>query len=109
MSFHTTRGMSACRQPVCRTIRLTLNVSRHLQTSLIVGAVSLVCLLGIFAASLVNWRAADVMCGSLFALDERFADSHEVSMENRLFPLPVDCRFDNGVTLSYRWWPTASP
>lgn len=84
-------------------------MGRHLQTWLIVPAVFLACLLGIFAASLVNWHAADVKCGSLFALDERFANSHQVSMENRLFPLPVDCRFDNGVTLSYRWWPTASP
>ncbi|WP_143780643.1 hypothetical protein [Ornithinimicrobium sp. CNJ-824] len=65
--------------------------------------------MALFVASAVNWRAAEQKCGLLFGFDERFADAQEVSFENRLFPLPVECRFDNGVTLAKRWWPTASP
>ncbi len=80
-----------------------------LRTAMIVRSLGVLCLVKLFADSLVNWSAADAKCGSLFAVDQRFADALEVSMKNRLFPLPVDCKFDNGVTLSYRWWPTATP
>ena len=80
---------------------------RPLRILLIVG-LPLVCAIGLFVASAVNWQAADNKCGALFAFDERFVDAQEVSFENRLFPLPVECRFDNGVTVSHRWWPTAS-
>lgn len=82
---------------------------RRLRLLLVAGSLSFLCVVGLFMASGVNWQAADNKCGMLFAFDERFADAHEVSFENRLFPLPVECRFDNGVTLSHRWWPTASP
>lgn len=66
-------------------------------------------MVGVLVASAVNWAAADQKCGSLFAVDSRFADAQSVDVENRFFPRPVECAFDNGVTLSYRWWPAAAP
>lgn len=83
-------------------------VTRRRLRVLVIAGLPLACAIGLVIASAVNWQAADNQCGALFAFDERFADAHEVSFENRLFPLPVDCRFDNGITLSHRWWPTAS-
>ncbi|TQL49338.1 hypothetical protein [Ornithinicoccus hortensis] len=80
---------------------------RRLRVLLIAG-LPLVFAIGLFIASAVNWHAAENKCGVLFAFDERFVDAHEVSFENRLLPLPVECRFDNGITVSHRWWPTAS-
>lgn len=80
-----------------------------LRATVVIGLVVVMGCAALFVASGVNWRAAEQKCGLLFGFDERFADAREVSFENRLFPMPVECRFDNGVTLAHRWWPGASP
>ncbi|MCK0114334.1 hypothetical protein MWU75_19535, partial [Ornithinimicrobium sp. F0845] len=93
-------GGRPCKDPAVRNTRVRATVVMTLVV--VTGSVAL------FVASAVNWQAADNKCGALFSFDERFADAQEVSFENRLFPQPVDCKFDNGITVSHRWWPAAS-
>lgn len=64
-----------------RVLKIAGMTSAALRVSLVAGSLLALCLVALFVASAINWRAADQKCGSLFAFDPRFADAHEVSME----------------------------